>query len=331
MKSPTLGSDRKTEIIQDLAEKLERIYVFPEVGTSIARSLRDLLARGEFDEILEEETLAQCLTTHLQEANGDRHLRVMWREEPLEEETETDDGDDDSEFREFTRLINNCMPKLERLRGNVGYMKLTGFCPPDWAGDTLVAAMAFLKNSSALVIDLRRCGDGDMKMVQVLCSYLFEESTHLNDFYWREDDKTVQTWTMPHLAGERLPVIPLFILTSADTFSAGEDFAYTLQSLGRAKVVGESTRGGAHPGGTHKLSDHLEVFIPRGRPTNPVTGTNWEGIGVTPDVEASRDDALGVAHALALGAVVAGIDPDARPALQRIRGEAQDALDALRA
>src|SRR4029079_3846467 len=43
--------------------------------------------------------------------------------------------------------------------------------------------------------------------------------------------------------------VPVYVLTSKYTFSGGEDFAYSVQALGRAKIVGEVTGGGAHPTG----------------------------------------------------------------------------------
>lgn len=88
---------------------------------------------------------------------------------------------------------------------------------------------------------------------------------------------------------------PVAVLTSARTFSGAEEFAYDLQALKRATVVGETTGGGAHPVRGRRVDAHFVVMLPWRRAVNPVTKTNWEGVGVTPDVKTSADAALTVA------------------------------------
>ncbi|MBE0634500.1 S41 family peptidase [Candidatus Bipolaricaulota bacterium] len=322
-----LTRDVRDGVIAKLAEAVHDCYVFPEIAASISSSIQERHARGEYSEAPDGESFAALLTKHLQEFNQDKHLRVEWEAQVAADPS--DESADLSDLQERTRLGNNCIRKVERLPGNVGFMNLTGFVPPDWGTETLVAAMAFLANTSAIIIDLRDCRGGHVRMVPILCSYFFDEPTHLSDFYWRPDDETTQSWTLPYVPGRRLPDIPLLLLTSKDTFSAGEDFAYTLQALGRAKIVGETTRGGAHPGQMHNLAPHFSVFIPSGRPTNPITGTNWEGTGVIPDVPASQEEAMDTAYALALRDVIAGISADAPGSHLRVRDEAHEALANL--
>jgi retinol-binding protein 3 len=305
-KSPSLTSDVRDRVLIQLAETVLDLYVFPEIAATISQSLKKRHALNEYSQVADGESFADLLTEHLQEFNQDRHLRVEWDAQPTVDTDQAGDEPDDSDLKERTRLGNHCIRKVERVPGNVGYMNFAGFVPPDWGAETLIAAMAFLANTSALIIDLRECRGGHVRMVPFLCSYFFDEPTHLSDFYWRPDDETTQSWTMPHVPGRRLPDTPLYILTSEETFSAGEDFAYTLQSLKRARIVGAATRGGAHPGDFHALDAHFNVFIPSGRPLNPVTGANWEGIGVIPDVKTPREEALEAAYALALQAVIDG-------------------------
>lgn len=305
--NPNLTHDVRGRVVTRLTMTIQDLYVFPDIADLISKSIAERNARDEYSQMNDAESFATLLTQHLREFNQDQHLKVEWHEEALKEDDEADEDDrpdDESDFRERTRLGNNCIRKLERLPGNIGHMNLVGFVPPDWGAETLIAAMAFLANTSALIIDLRECRGGHVRMVPFLCSYFFDEPTHLSDFYWRPDDETTQSWTMPHVPGRRLPDTPLYILTSEETFSAGEDFAYTLQSLKRARIVGATTRGGAHPGDFHTLEAHFKVFIPSGRPINPVTGTNWEGTGVIPDVKTPREEALETAYALALQDVI---------------------------
>lgn len=154
-------------------------------------------------------------------------------------------------------------------------------------------------NSDALIVDLRQNGGGDPAMVQLISSDLFDEPTHLNSLYFRAEDSLEEFWTLDEVVGQRMADNPVFVLTSSSTFSAAEEFTYNLKCLGRATIVGETTGGGAHPGGVTPLHESLSVFIPAGRAINPITGTNWEGTGVIPDVPVEANAALDKALELA--------------------------------
>ncbi len=140
-------------------------------------------------------------------------------------------------------------------------------------------------------------------MVALISSYLFgEEPVHLNDLYWREGDRTEEFWTLRHVAGVRYGTDKkVFVLTSNQTFSAAEEFAYSLQVLKRATIVGETTGGGAHPGEGAALLGRHGMFVPSGRAINPITRRNWEGTGVVPDVEVNANLALETALSIASG------------------------------
>jgi C-terminal processing protease CtpA/Prc len=182
------------------------------------------------------------------------------------------------------------------------------FQPAELAGDTAAAAMNFLTNTDALIIDIRANGGGAPSMVALVSSYLFGgEPVHLNDLYFRPEDTTHQWWTLPHVPGKRYQDKPVYVLTSKRTFSAAEEFAYNLKSLKRATIVGETTGGGAHPGGMHRLNEHFLVFVPSGRAINPLTKSNWEGTGVAPDLPVAAAQALKTAHLAALKKVAEGL------------------------
>jgi C-terminal processing protease CtpA/Prc len=166
-------------------------------------------------------------------------------------------------------------------------------------------------------------------MVVLISSYLFDgEPVHLNSLYWRNEDFTEQYWTLPFVPGERLADAPVYVLTSKDTFSAGEEFAYNLQTRQRATLVGETTAGGAHPGSPHRLHPHFEAFIPGGRAINPVTNDNWEGRGVAPDVPVPSEEALEAAYKLALDAVIESLGDPAHGPLKQLLEEAEAARSA---
>ena len=169
--------------------------------------------------------------------------------------------------------------------------------------------MELVAGTYALIIDLRRNGGGAPDGVVFWCSYLFDEQpTHLNDIFRADTGETRQFWTLASVPGRRYLDRPVLLLTSARTFSGGEDFAYTLQALGRAQVIGETTGGGAHPTRPFPISAAVHIAIPFARSINPVTGTNWQGTGVVPDVPVPQEQAYDVAYATALRHVLARDD-----------------------
>ena len=328
-----IDSTTHTELVRSLSEKLKACYIFPDIAEEICTRLQKHHADGEYADITDGEFLAFALTMHLQEVNHDEHLWVRWHPEPL--------PDDDrplrynpewvAERQQEARLGNYGLHKVERLPGNVGYLDIHYFHRPAWGGDTAVAAMNFLANVNALIIDLRKCTGGYPGMVALISSYLFgEESVHLGSIYWREEDVTQQYWTLPYVPGKRFADKPVYILTSKTTFSAGEGFAYDMRSRQRATLIGEKTDGGAHPGASYRLHSHFEVFIPVGRAINPVSEANWEGSGVTPDVLVPQEQAFKVAYNMALQSVIGGLGEAPSGALKALAEEAQAALKRRR-
>jgi hypothetical protein len=321
-----------TEIVQSLAETLKANYVFPDIAKEIGTRLQKYLEDGAYAELTDGEFLAFALTTHLQEVNHDEHLWVKWHAEPLPEHEGALRENDEwlAEQRQEAQLDNYGLHKVERLPGNVGYLDIRKFHKPEWGGDTAAAAMNFLAHAHALIVDLRQCTGGYPGMVALISSYLFgEEPVHLNSLYWHDEDVTQQYWTLPYVPGKRSGDKPVYVLTSKDTFSGGEEFAYNLKTRQRATLVGETTRGGAHPGASYRLHPHFEAFIPVGRAINPITQENWEGRGVVPDIPVPAEQALEVAYAMALKSVVESVGGAESGPFRLLLLEAQAALEGL--
>ena len=210
------------------------------------------------------------------------------------------------DYEKELKRINGGFEKVERLQGNVGYVDFRFFGQHPIAFKAVDSAFAFLQNTDALIIDLRQNGGGSPEMVAYICSYLFgDEPVHLNDLYFRPSNETRQYWTSPSVPGPRYLDKPVYVLTSSRTFSGAEECSYNLKNLKRATIVGETTGGGAHPGGSERLSDYFTAFIPSGRAINPITKTNWEGTGVEPDIKVAAAEALKTAHADAVGKLLA--------------------------
>jgi C-terminal processing protease CtpA/Prc len=184
--------------------------------------------------------------------------------------------------------------------------------------DAVAAFMSDVADANVLIIDLRTNHGGDPSTVALVASYLFDDKpVHLNDIVER-DGTTRAFWTQPTVAGKRFGgKKPVYVLTSAETFSGGEALAYDLQSLRRATLIGETTGGGANLTGAHALDDWFVIGVPWARPINPVTKTNWEGVGVRPDVAAKATAALDEARRRA--ALDIGL-PRSRPPAERTSG-----------
>ncbi|GGJ28512.1 S41 family peptidase [Deinococcus roseus] len=305
MLNSELNPESIASIIHTAADRLQSHYVFPDRGEQIAADLKAHVQQGRFQDCQTPEEFAKQVTAVLLEVSADRHIRMRYHPAGAPELNFDPPSPEVVKWlKEEQRLSNYGFYKVERLNGNVGYLDLRAFAAAAFAAETAIAAMQFLAHTDAVIIDLRNNGGGDPEMIQLISTYLFEEVTHLNNFYFRPADQTHQTWTLPYVPGKRLLHQPVYLLTSNYTFSAAEEFTYNLKNLKRATIVGETTGGGAHPGGSVKVHEHFTVFVPTGRAINPISGTNWEGTGVEPDVQLPADQAFDHAYQDALQKVL---------------------------
>ena len=334
------------EIVTTALALLRSYYVFPERAEQAATTIEARLAAGEYDD-LDEIALADRLTSHLYEICADKHLRVRVgggpgpgapgpgapgpgapgpgapgpgpdRNAPADHEARL------LAMRRRGQLDNFGIHRVERLDGNVGYLDIRRVPIPVFACPAIAAAMELITGTYALIIDLRRNGGGAPDGVVFWCSYLFGDApTHFNDIFRADTGETRQFWSLNYLPGPRYLDRPVYLLTSSRTFSGGEDFCYTLQALGRAVVIGETTGGGAHPTRGFPISPAVHIAIPFARSINPVTGTNWQGTGVIPDIAVPEADARDVAYGQALQHV---LSIDVPPP---VADEAREALAAL--
>jgi C-terminal processing protease CtpA/Prc len=288
-----LSSEERSGIVERLDELLRERYVFEDVAAAMGDKLLSRLANGDYDDYDSAGSLGTVLTNELQQISHDLHLRVRPTPPRSMEPSEEEQARRHAQAAEDARRSNYGFEQLLRLPGNVGLLDLRSFTGAEGpARDVAMAAMNYLAACDALIVDLRQNGGGDPAMVQLISSYLFDEPTHLNNLYYRAEDSLEEFWTLDEVVGRRMPDVPVFVLTSRSTFSAAEEFTYNLKCLERATIVGETTGGGAHPGGTVPLHESLSVFIPSGRAINPISGKNWEGSGVLPDVEIDANSAL---------------------------------------
>lgn len=292
----------QAEAIDSVMEAFREVYVFPEVARKVEDHIRARYQNGEYEGITSPRQFARQLMKDMREISKDGHVGVRYLSD-AEAERFLNYPRPDEDFNpiEEARRENFGFKKLEILPGNIGYLDLRGFHDAAFAGATAIAAMNFLANADAIIFDLRQNGGGNPSMIQLISSYLFEQPTHLNSFYIRKSDETRQFWTQASVQGARMADVPVYVLTSDYTFSAAEEFTYNLKNLERATIIGETTGGGAHPVEGHFWANlNLQANIPFGRAINPISGTNWEGTGVEPDIAVPADQALDRAHLEAL-------------------------------
>ena len=287
----------RARVIDQVAGVLENSYVIPEAAKKMSAALRKRKTNREYRAVRDGKEFERLLNRDLQEVSHDPHLAVRFSYVVLPADLAKRDAAEESK-----RLAAaNCgFEKAEHLWPNVGYLKFDMFADAEICAPTASAAMNFLADSDALILDLRDNHGGGGGMVEFIASYLFAERTHLDDLFNRTENATKEVWTSPDVPGKKFVGKPVFVLTSQGTFSAAEYLANVLRNLRRATLIGESTGGGAHTVEIKRIDDHFSVRVPTGR---PITMTDWEGRGLEPDVKVAADQALDVALKLAAEAI----------------------------
>lgn len=302
---------------------LEENYIFPSVAEKCSNYLRSELQQGAYDAISDPDTFAQAVTADLRLLSEDNHIEIKAKcaHGPIHPETEEVEIAYLKSITYGLGTYNNLLSIgfIKELPEHVGYLEVHGFQAVNkndaeynkfpnavlQTRNAVAKAMEEIsvKKPKSIIIDLRNNGGGSPYGVQLLSSYFLPANTPLNTIRWRKKDgmSIEESNTLPYEdipKENRLIDIPLYILTSHRTFSAGEEFANNMKALNRATLIGEVTRGGANPGRSHQLNDLFEIFIPDGQSINPHNGSNWEGIGVIPDLFVSANEALDLSLSL---------------------------------
>ena len=295
----TIDDAVSANVIERTAAFLERSHEDAASGKMLAAALRKRVAQGEYRGIAYGDVLASRVTRDLREAGHDDHLELRFSYVVQTPESRSSQAADESR----RALAANCgFEKAEHLPPNVGYLKLNFFPDAQTCAPTASAAMNFLADSDALILDLRDNTGGRGDLATFVLSYLFSAPVHTSDSYRRVDNVTMESWTLPYVPGKRFTQKPVFVLISKRTFSAGEAVAFVLQDQKRATLVGETTVGGSGTIEFEPIDDHFTAVVPTGRVTSPVTKKQWAGTGVEPDIKVSGTDALSTALELASAA-----------------------------
>jgi hypothetical protein len=308
-----MSKEYKENTIKEISTLIKNNYVLKEKRGVIVSKFSKKYLEGTYDTINNPESFANILTDDLHDISDDYHFAVVYNptritemrnendEEPNKEEIE------ESQKRRLEKRKRNNFgfKKVENLPGNIGYLDFRFFRGDSLALETAHGAMSFLSNSDAIIIDLRRNHGGGAEMFILLSSYFFgEEPVLLGEIYNGLSDETQQFWTNPDIPRFKKPKTDLYMLTSNETFSAAEEFAYDFKHLKRAIIVGEHTGGGAHMTTKMVINNEFYISMPFAGAINPITKSNWEGVGVVPDIEVNSDDALKTAHIMSLQKII---------------------------
>ena len=300
----TVDHALKKEVVIRVADFMNAYYVFPEIGKKMGEYIKQKHLGGCYDAYTEVKKFCAQLTSDLREVCHDKHIFVFYSPEEAREVAarkgilpEEEIRQINNRYSEMDRRANFGFHKVEVLEGNIGYLKIDYFSDSDEACERAVGAMKFLSGSDAIIIDLRSNGGGGGAVLPLLASYFFgSEKKSLTGVYLRATDSVEQSWTWRYVPGKRCPDLDLYILTSSRTFSAAEDFSYSLKHLKRATIVGENTKGGAHPVDVLIVKGDILTQISIGNSINPITNSNWENTGVKPDIGVPAEKALQAAH-----------------------------------
>lgn len=304
----SLQTKEKSEIITSIKTHLAESYIDLDLSKKMITEMDKNLKSNAYDKVTNPNEFSEKLTEDLQSVSKDLHLKVRFEPERIAQEKRIISEEKKLEAEKKMAMqmaeINYGFTEAKILDGNIGYLNLRTFADIKYAEETATATMNFLSNTSAIIIDLRTNGGGVPSMMQLLSSYFFESPVLLSDFYERKTDAKTQLYSFAKVAGKRSTNKPIYILTSRQTFSAAEAFAYTLKHLDKAVVVGEITAGGANRTKRINLNDKFTISVPYIKSIHPITKTNWEGKGVQPNIETNEKEAFVYAYIDAINKTV---------------------------
>lgn len=302
----------KASVVEGLADIMGKGYVEKEKGEAVKQLLLSNLKEKKYKSVETCEELIARLISDTQSVIQDKHFHIMffpkstggfnWTNEGEKESDESRKREEELNF-ERHKTLNFGLPKIEVLDGNVGYLKVSWFnSPAKWFKEPLAHAFDFLRNTDCLILDVRNNPGGQEETVTALADYFFEENSPvlLSTSHQKLSGKQEAFYTDPIPAGSKYLNKKVYVLTSSSTGSGGEMIAYHFKHFKKGTLIGETTSGAANGFNTVKLGaesiGNIMVLVPDTYTKHAVTKSNWEKVGVMPDIATKSDDALWVAY-----------------------------------
>lgn len=299
--SRDLTAREQGQAIEAVLAVLDAQYVFPERLPTIRKAIRAAQAKGRYVGA-DSRRFAERLSEDLRRASSDGHLYLVYDPDQFAAAGKSDGDGTDAQVEALWasrfRALNYGLTEQRVLPGGVRYLKISLF---GWVNDEAGAydsAMAFLKGGQAAIIDLRGNGGGSHDAVRYVLSHFMVPDRLLATFL-EAGHEPVQSYSLTHVPAGRMIGKPLYVLIDHKAASAGEEFAYSVRQFGLGTLIGQPTAGGANNNRFVPVAPGFMLSVSYGRPKHPVTGSNWEGVGVQPNVEVPADQALERAQALA--------------------------------
>jgi len=294
---PNLDPAERRRVMDAVANNIRTHYFDPGVGRKMAETLLEREKRGDYNVVTDGDAFARLLTRQMRSVSQDMHVEVVYSENRLPDQPTLEPTPEVmARYRKELQQENCTFEKVDILPHNIGYLKLNAFPDPAVCEATAKTAMSSLNKADAIIFDLRDNRGGFGSMGMLISSYLFDHPEYM---YSPRSAPTPESWTASPVAGNKLADKPVYVLTSSTTISAAEFFCYNLKMLRRATLVGETTHGSAHSGVWYRIDDHFGMGVPETKTINPYAKSDWEGVGVEPDVTVKAGDALAAAEKLA--------------------------------
>ena len=319
-------------VVAEVRRIIGERYVLPESRAALDAVLAEGLTSGRYA-VADGAVLAERLNADLERVGQDRHLgfRFNPQEAAMLAAGSVEEPGENPVFERLIRKANHGITDLQLMPGNVRLMKYDGF---HWVGADSAAAldnaMRFLAGGDAVILDLRGNGGGDPRAVQHIISRFLPAGTPLVTFYMNGSPEGDSLSSLETPDDQRMVGRPLYVLTSGDTGSAAEEFTGHVAGYRLGHIVGANTAGAAYRNDIVAVGDQFILSVSVGRGILASTGTDWEGVGHAPTIEAEVSAALDIAHAAALNAVTATALPEERPVLQAV-AEAMESRGLRRA
>jgi C-terminal processing protease CtpA/Prc len=283
------------ELVGRLCHRIERLWPDVERGELAVRALR--LAFPDDVRAVDATSLAGVQAV-LNEFS--RHAELAWDDVPAA----PDDPDAEppgwpAPSRVAVGRRAGFVRSVARRPDGVAVVRLDGLDAVDLSAPYLDAGFALARGAAGVLLDLRANGGGDPgALAHVVDLVAGGPPRHVSDVRYR--DRVRQWWT-PGRAGAGLDA-PLAVLVSGRTYSSGEALAYHVRQQLPCVVVGETTRGAADHITPVRLTENVVGYLPEAYVVDALTGTNWEGTGVVPDVPCPAGEAEDTAAGLLLDA-----------------------------